>query len=182
MVPSLVVGRVTTPILHVSQLAAALWLPAPQSKESTRVAWETLPVLRSWLDHLRGLDRGLLTRPTRSRGRSLCNLTVNVFHPFELLPATWQTLSFPWEPERDDERERLLKTARGVVEYADRIFAGWTHFVLENEEELGRRDPTVVSQRGEVRFSALLESQLEHASFHHEQLVDFLQAQGRLSM
>jgi hypothetical protein len=172
---------VTTPILHVSQLAAALGLQAPQSKESTRVAWKTLPVLRSWLDHLRGLDRGLLTRPTLSRGRSLCSLTVNVFHPFELLPAAWQTLSFPWEPEREDEREALLKTSRGVVAYADRIFAGWTDFVRENAEELGRRDPTVVSPRGEVRFSALLDSQLDHASFHHVQLVDFLRAQGRLS-
>jgi hypothetical protein len=172
---------VTTPILHVSQLAAALGLPAPQSKESTRVAWETLPVLRSWLDHLRRLDPGLLTRPTRSRGRSPCSLTVNVFHPFELLPAAWQTLLFPWEPERDDEREALLKTARDVVAYADRIFAGWTDFVLDSAEELGRRDPTVVSPRGEVRFSALLDSQLEHASFHHEQLVDFLRARGRLS-
>ena len=111
----------------------------------------------------------------------MCSLTVNVFHPFELLPAAWQTLSFPWEPERDDEREALLKTTRGVVAYADRIFAGWTDFVLENAEELGRRDPTVVSPRGEVRFSALLDSQLEHASFHHEQLVDFLRAQGHLS-
>jgi hypothetical protein len=48
---------VTTPILHVSQLAAALGLPEAQSKKSTQVAWETIPVLRSWLDHLRGLDR-----------------------------------------------------------------------------------------------------------------------------
>ena len=171
----------TTPILHVSQLAAALGLPEAQSKKSTQVAWETIPVLRSWLDHLRRLDRGLLTRPTRSRGRSLCSLTVNVFHPFELLPAAWQTLSFPWEPERDDEREALLRTARRVLAYADMIFARWTDFVLENAEELGRRDPTVVSPRGDVRFSALLDSQLEHASFHHEQLVEFLRAQGRLS-
>ena len=165
----------------MSQLAAALGLQAPQSKESTRVAWKTLPILRSWLDHLRGLDGGLLTRPTLSRGRSLCSLTVNVFHPFELLPAAWQTLSFPWEPERDDEREALLTPARGVVAFADRIFADWTDFVLENAEEFGCRDPTVVSPRGELRFSALLDSQLDHVSFHHEQLVDFLRARGRLS-
>lgn len=171
----------TTPILHVSQLAAALGLPAPQPQESTRLAWETLPVLRSWLDHLRGLDLGLLTRPTQSRGRSLCSLTVNVFHPFELLPAAWRALSFPWAPERDGEREALLESAREVVAYAERIFAGWTDFVLEHAEELGGRDPTVVSPRGEVRFSALLDSQLKHASFHHRQLVDLLRAQGLLS-
>ena len=164
----------TTPILHVSQLAAALGLQAPQSKESTRVAWKTLPILRSWLDHLRGLDRGLLTTPTLSRGRSLCSLTVNVFHPFELLPAARQEGSFPWQPERDGEREGLLESAPELVAYAERVFADWTDFVLANAEELGRRDTTVVSQRGEIRFSALLESQLEHARFHHEQLMAFL--------
>lgn len=162
----------------MSQLAAALGLPAPQTQESTRLAWETLPVLRSWLDRLRGLDWDLLTRPTPSRGRSLRNLTVNVFHPFELLPAAWRSGSFPWEPERDDEREALLRGADEVFAYAGAIFADWTDFVLEHGEELGRRDPAVVSPRGDVPFSALLDSQLEHASFHREQLVEFLRAQG----
>jgi hypothetical protein len=173
-VPSLVVGDATTPILHVSQLAAALGLPVPQTQEPTQLAWETLPVLRSWLDRVRGLDWDVLTRPTPSRGRSLRNLTVNVFHPFELLPAAWREGSFPWEPERDGEREGLLESAPELVAYAERIFADWTDFVRENAEELGRRDSTVVSQRGEVRFSALLESQLEHARFHHDRLVAFL--------
>jgi len=108
-------------------------------------------------------------------------LTVNVFHPFELLPAAWQSGSFPWEPERDDEREALLDSVFEVVAYAGRIFADWTDFFLEHGEELGQRDPTVVSPRGGVRFSALLESQLEHASFHREQLVDFLRVEGLLS-
>ena len=158
----------------MSQLAAALGLPVPQTQEPTRLAWETLPVLRSWLDRLRGLDWETLTKPTPSRGRSLRELTVNVFHPFELLPAAWRSGSFPWEPERDAEREALLDSAPEVVAYAGRIFADWTDFVLEHGEELGLRDPIVVSPRGEVRFSALLEAQLGHALFHHEQLVDFL--------
>jgi hypothetical protein len=165
----------------VSQLAAALGLPVPPIQEPARLAWETLPVLRSWLDRLRGLDWETLTKPTPSRGRSLRDLTVNVFHPFELLPEAWRSGSFPWEPEHDDEREALLDSAFGVVAYAGRIFGDWTDFVLEHGDELGRRDPTVVSPRGDVRFSALLESQLEHASFHREQLVDFLRAEGRLS-
>jgi hypothetical protein len=133
-----------------------------------------LPVLRSWLDRLRRLDLDVLTRPTRSRGRSLRNLTVNVFHPFELLPAAWKELHFPWEPERDAERESSLATAQAVVDYAERILAAWTDFVLEQGDELGCTDPVVASPRGEVRFSALLEFQLEHASFHHEQLTEFL--------
>lgn len=165
----------------MSQLAAALGLPAPQIQEAARLAWETLPVLRSWLDHVRGLDWETLTKPTPSRGRTLRNLTVNVFHPFELLPEAWRSGSFPWEPERDAERELLLDSALEVVSYAGRIFADWSDFVLEHGEELGRRDPDVASPRGEVHFSALLESQLEHASFHRGQLVDFLRTEGLLS-
>ena len=149
-------------------------MPVPSSAEPTRVAWETLPLLRSWLDRLRPLALEQLTAPTHSRGRSLRNLTVNVFHPIELLPAAWSTLDFPWEPERDDEREKGLATAAEVVGYAERRLADWTDFVLEHADDLGERDPVVSSPRGELRFSALLDSQLEHVSFHHAQLVEFL--------
>jgi hypothetical protein len=97
-----------------------------------------------------------------------------VFHPIELLPVAWSTLDFPWEPERDDEREEGLATAAEVVGYADRRLADWTDFVLEHSDDLGERDPVVSSPRGELRFSALLDSQLEHVSFHHAQLVEFL--------
>ena len=168
-------GEATRPILHVSQLAAALRLPVMPSAEPTRLAWETLPLLRSWLDHVRPLDFDRLTEPTHSRGRSLRNLTVNVFHPFELLPAAWATGEFPWEPERDDERERELVD---VVGYAESILAAWTSFVLERGDELGERDPAVSSPRGEVQFSALLESQRDHVRFHVGQLVAFLGKQG----
>lgn len=172
--PSLVVDGSATPILHVSQLAAALGLPAPPSSEPSRLAWETLPILRAWADRVSPLDDELLSAPTPSRGRSLRNLTVNVFHPFELLPGAWANGRFQWEPERDDERERALRGAVDVVDYAARILAGWTEFVLEHGDELGQRDPVVFSPRGDILFSALLESQLEHVSFHHGQLVAFL--------
>ena len=160
--PSLLVDGEATPILHVSQLAAAFGLPAPAGGDSTRLAWETLPLLRAWLDRVRTLD---LTAPTQSRGRTLRNLTVNVFHPFELLPAAWATGEFPWEPERDDEREQALGD---VLAYAEGILAAWTDFVLEHGEELGER--SVVSPRGELLFSALLDSQRNHIAFHLEQL------------
>ena len=77
------------------------------------------------------------------------------------------------EPERDDEREEGLATAAEVVGYAERRLADWTGFVLEHAEDLGERDPVVSSPRGELRFSVLLDSQLEHVSFHHAQLVEF---------
>jgi hypothetical protein len=103
----------------------------------------------------------------------LRNLTVNVFHPFALLPGAWKSGQFPWEPERDDEREQALSD---VVAYAERILGDWTAFVLEHDDELGRRDPVVSSPRGDARFSALLDSQLAHVAFHHEQLVAFLRS------
>jgi hypothetical protein len=160
---------VATPILHVSQLAAALGLPPPEGGEATRFAWETLPLLRAWLDRVRVLD---LTAPVpQSRGRTLRNLTVNVFHPFELLPEAWATGEFPWEPERDDERERALDD---VVAYADNTLADWTDFVLG----FGGGDRNVTSPRGDVSFAALLESQRDHVAFHLEQLVAFLAEAG----
>jgi hypothetical protein len=123
---------------------------------------------------VRTLDQELLTAPTRSRGRSLCNLTVNVFHPFELLPAAWSTRRFPWEPERDDEREEKLGTAARVFAYAEGILDAWGDFVVAHADDLGQRDPVVSSPRGEMLFSALLDSQLEHVTFHLEQLDAFL--------
>jgi len=39
-------------------------------------------------------------------------------------------------------------------------------------EELDARDPVIVSSRGETPFSALVDSQLRHAMFHHHQLWD----------
>ena len=158
--PSLVVDGVVTPILHVSQLAHALGLPVPAPADGTRLAWETLPLLRAWLDRVRTRD---LAAPTESRGRTLRNLTVNVFHPFELLPAAWATGEFPWEPERDAERERAVPD---VIAYADNILVTWTDFVLE----LGEGDPQISSPRGEVSWSTLLESQRNHVEFHLGQL------------
>ena len=176
--PSLAVDGAVTPILHVSQLAAALGLPEPEAAPSARLAWDATAVLRAWLDHLRPLTSELLTRPTPSRGRSLRNLTVNVFHPFELLPAAWHTGRFDWNPDGDAEREARLTAAEQVVGYAARAYVDWSDFLLEDGRELERRDPRVASPRGEVLYSALLDSQRTHAAFHYRQLVEFLRAEG----
>jgi hypothetical protein len=160
IIPSVEVDGVVTPILHVSQLAHALGLPAPESGDGSRLAWETLPLLRAWLDRVRTLD---LSTPTQSRERTLNNLTVNVFHPFELLPAAWTSGEFPWEPERDEERERAIPD---VIAYAGNILSSWTDFVLE----LGEGDPVISSPRGDVPWSTLLDTQRNHVAFHLAQL------------
>jgi hypothetical protein len=160
IIPSVAVDGAVTPVLHVSQLAHALGLAVPESDDATRLAWETLPLLRAWLDRVRSAD---LTAPTESRGRTLSNLTVNVFHPFELLPAAWTSGEFPWEPERDDERERAWGD---VIAHSDNILATWTDFVLG----LGEGDPPISSPRGDVSWSTLLDTQRNHVAFHLAQL------------
>ena len=176
--PSLVRDGVVMPILHVSQLASALELPLPEAKESTRLAWDTASILEGWLEHLRLADWTLLTSPTPSRGRTLRNLTVNVFHPFELLPRAWETVWFDWDPDQDDEREAALTTVEEIRTYAESILHGWQGFLLEAEGLLADRDPLVASPRGEVTYSNLLASQRWHAAFHYRQLTAYLRGKG----
>jgi hypothetical protein len=174
LVPAIVVDGKTMPLLHVSQLAAALGLAAPDPSPASRLALQTVPILESWLHSVRTLDFELLTAPTASRGRSLRNLTVNVFHPFELMPAAWDTSAFPWDPERDDEREALLTSTADVAAFAERALIEWTGFVRAEGSALDARDPLVSTPRGEVSFSALVDSQLRHAQFHHDQLGELI--------
>ena len=140
-------------------------------------AWSATGILQLWLDRIRPLAGRTLRQPTQSRGRSIRNLTVNVFHPFELLPLAWETGRFDWDPDRDDERERALQSAAAVVEYADRIAQTWTEFVAAHEDELERRDPQVQTLRGELSYGELLEAQCAHADFHRRELDEFLAAQ-----
>ena len=78
--PSLSVDGVVEPVLHVSQLAAALGVPSRPMLSSTHLARDTLVVLDAWLTGIRPLAVEVLLEATPARGRSLRNLTVNVFH------------------------------------------------------------------------------------------------------
>ena len=52
---------------------------------------------------------GVLVAPTPSRGRSVRNLTVNTFRPFELLVEARRSHTFRWYTgDADAERERPL--------------------------------------------------------------------------
>jgi hypothetical protein len=177
-VPSLLVGTVASPILHVSQLASMLGLEMPVQLEAPRLAWDATAVLESWLTLIRGLDFRTLLLPTPSRDRSLRNLTVNVFHPFELLPVAFDERRFDWDAELDDAREAPLQDAAAVVAYAeDRHFA-WRDWLLEREGDILARDPEVESPRGSISYRNLLASQRWHAAFHYRQLLAFLDGRG----
>ncbi len=117
----------------------------------------------------------LLLEPTPSRDRSLRNLTVNVFHPFALLPGAWVGEGFPWHPEEDEVLEEPLRTAGDVVAYAEAIYEAWSAF-LEDAGDLERPGLEVPSPRGALTWHDLLDHQRWHAAFHYRQLVAFLAA------
>jgi len=172
------VGGVASPILHVSQLALILGLEAPQQLEPARLAWDTAMVLDGWLRLIGPLDFETLLLPTPSRERSLRNLTVNVFHPFELLPVAFDEGRFDWDPALDDAREASLRDASAVFEYAVARSVAWRHWLLEREAALLVRDPEVDSLRGRITYRNLLASQRWHAAFHYRQVVAFLAGRG----
>jgi hypothetical protein len=178
IVPSMLVGGVASPILHVSQLASALGLQAPPQLEVSRLAWDATAVIESWLKLIRRLDFETLIVPTPARGRSLRNLTVNVFHPFELLPVAFDHGRFDWDPSLDEVRAALLRDATAVVAYAADRHAAWQEWLRDREAQLGARDPNVETPRGRVTYRVLLDSQRWHAAFHYRQLLAFLESGG----
>lgn len=176
-VPALAVAGVVTTILHRSQIGLLLGLEVPDEGEAAALARDCAAVLEAWTMHLEGLPFPLLTAPTPSRGRSLRNLTVNVFHPFELLPAVPADGRFEWNPDGDAEREQRLRDADEVRAYAARIGQAWSAFVRDSD---GADEGLLVSSpRGEITWSSLLAQQRWHAAYHYRQLTSFLAEEGQ---
>lgn len=177
MVPSVELDGSIYPLLHVSQLASLLDLPSPGFLDAPRLGWDLAAILEAWLEYLRLLRDEDVLRPTPSRGRTLRNLTVNVFNPVELLPRAWNTGRFDWNPDLDEVLESRLGTLTALVAWADQRLAGWRDFLLETDESIGHVDPAVASPRGSVSYTALLASQRWHAAFHYRQLREFVEAE-----
>jgi len=178
-VPSVEIDGKVMPLLHVSQLRSLLGLPGEGAGDTVRTAWDAVAILDAWLTELRALPPEAIDAPTPSRGRSLRNLTVNVFHPFELLPGAWERGEFPWEPELDPEREAALPGREMLVGFAEEALAGWRLFLAAEGDAIGEADPVVSSPRGEIAWSALVASQRWHAAFHQRQLERTLELWGR---
>ena len=155
-----------------------LGLDAPPQLEVARLAWDATAVLDAWLRLIRPLDFELLLLPTPSRDRSVRNLTVNVFHPFELLPVAFDEGRFEWHPDLDDAREAALRDAAAVVGYATDRDVAWRDWLLGREAELLVRDPVVDSPRGEITYRNLRASQRWHAAFHYRQMLAFVERRG----
>ena len=156
-----------------------LGLEAPTQIGAVQLARDTVAVLAAWLELIRPLDLETLVVPTPSRGRSVRNLTVNVFHPFGLLPVAFETGRFDWDPSLDERREAALRDAEAVVAYASDRLSAWQEWLHEREAEPLGHDPTVTSPRGRVTYSSLLDSQRWHAAFHYRQLLAFLDTRER---
>jgi hypothetical protein len=182
VIPSLVVDGQAFPLLHPSQIASILGLPMPDTGDldTERLSYDSLAILQSWQTLLERLDYDRMLQPTRSRGRTPRNLTVNVFEPFALLPGAWTDGTFEWHTDESDERrEATLTDAAAVLAYAADCARTFQGFVLDNEQELGRHDPWIrTSTRGEAPFSVVVHAQRSHAAVHHRQLVDFFEQHG----
>jgi hypothetical protein len=153
-----------------------LGLPPPESAEWSAAGWDIATILRAWCDQLREIGFELALEPTPSRGRTLRNLTVNAFHPIELLVEAWGTGRFDWDPDLDAERDRALTDARALTTYAERVAASWHDFLLAAVDAPG--DALFATPRGELEFSALVASQRWHAAYHYRQLVEFLRSRA----
>ena len=176
--PSLVVAGRAFPVLHVSQIASALGLAPAPSGDPQRDGTDAAVILEAWLGNIHELDWETLLRPTPSRGRSLRNLTVNVFHPFELLPAAWTNHRFDWQPEADHIRETAITNIGVLYSYTAHTAASWQRFLNNAGDKLGKCEPVISSPRGDLAFSALLSSQRWHAAYHYRQLLYVLDKDG----
>ena len=178
LLPTVEVDDGILSVNHPSQVASLLDLEIDDLPPNPRLAYDTVSILSDWVDLLGPLDWKLMTSPTRSRGRSIRNLTVNTFHPFELIPVAWTDGSFDWQPREDHLREAELTEPAHVVGYARDRLLTWQSFLLDVGDELEGDDRPVVSPRGDITFSVLLTSQRWHCAFHHRQIVDFLRGEG----
>ena len=146
-IPSLVVDGRAVPILHVSQIAEALGLPPPPPGSPVRDGADAAAILDAWLGRIRETPWSALLAPTPARGRCLRELTVNVFHPFELLPPAWTSGELDWRPEDDGAREAELASHDDLIAFAEAAATGWRRF--RDEHDLAGRDPLVDTPRGQ---------------------------------
>jgi hypothetical protein len=164
-------------ISTMAQLAAAVGAPPPPGAPVARDAGDVIALLDAWVAHLRGFSWEFLSAASPSRGRTLRELTVNVFSPFDLLPTAWESGEFPWHPEDDEARGAAFAGHAELVDWAADVARQWARFVAVEQDgfETGRQ---LLSPRGRLAWGPLLASQRWHAAFHYRQLVHFADREG----
>lgn len=103
---------------------------------------------------------------------------MNVFNPFDLLPAAWESGDFPWHPEDDAVRGAAFESRDQLVAWASDVARRWSRFVAVEQDELDRQDRALSSPRGALRSHALLSSLRWHTAYHYRQLREFAAMEG----
>lgn len=179
MVPAVEIDGVVTSIMHPAQLATLLDLPTPPGLDSTRVGYDMLTVVDSWVENLRPLSWEVLNLVTRSRTRTVRVLAFNALDAVAVMAKTWDTGSFPKNSsEHDEEESALLDTHEKLIAWTESVRDEWAAFMLGAEETLAVSDPPVATQRGPMPYSELLSHIRWTTAFHHRQLVEFLEGEG----
>jgi len=171
-IPAVTVGEVTTTISTIAQLAAAVGEPSPPGPPVAQAAGDNIALLDAWVAHLRVFSWEFLSAPSPSRSRTFRELTVNVFNPFDLLPAAWETGEFPWHPEDDEAKGAAFSSHRELLAWAVGVGKRWSQFVAIEQDafEDGR---VLSSPRGEQEWEPLLVALRWHSAFHYRQLIEF---------
>jgi hypothetical protein len=164
-----------TTIMHVSQVARLLDLPAPPLAESSQAAYDIGLLLESWERMLRPLSAQAIVADTASRGRSIRNLTMNAVYPISLVPLAYATEVFDWGlVDRDEERAQPYTNAAALADFTRGVRNALSAFVTWHEDELAESDPWIEAPRGRMRFSELLNHQRWHLAFHQRQIAEHL--------
>jgi hypothetical protein len=135
-------------------------------------------LLDAWVAHLRVFDWEFVCAPTPSRDRTLRELTVNVFNPYDLAPAAWDRGNLPWHPEDDPTRALGFESAEALSSWAADIARRFGEFLAVNEPDLEDPRRPISSPRGELEWGPFVSSQRWHAAFHYRQLVAFAELRG----
>jgi glutaredoxin len=175
--PAVTTGEVTTVISSMAQLAAAVGRPAPAGAPVAQDAGESLAMLETWLTYLRLFSWEALSAPTPSRGRTLRELTVNVFSPFDLAPAAWETGILASPPDDDETRGRAFSSREELLDWAGGIARRWGYFLAAHEQLLDPERP-IDSRRGHLQWGPFLASKRWHTAFHLRQLVAVAEQSG----
>lgn len=142
-----------TTIMHVSQVARLLDLPAPELAGASQAAYDIVLLLESWERMLRPLRPEAIVADTASRGRSVRNLTMNAVYPISLLPEAHASERFDWGlVDLDEERARPYTDAAALADFTRGVRDAWSAFVVAYEDQLGERDPWVEAPRGRMRY------------------------------
>jgi hypothetical protein len=95
-IPAVLVDGDPYPIHHPAQIGTLLGLELEPRGSIAATCWDLHGLLERWIDAIQSVPFDVMLEPTESRGRSIRNLTVNVFRPISYIPDAWWIQEFVW--------------------------------------------------------------------------------------